>query len=137
MVRVKKLIVVCALIAICCLMGCGRRLEMVEVHGTVTYANKPVPKGIVSFFPIDGNGRSAAGIVADGKYSAKAPPGQKQVQIQAVRIVGRKRAEPTNPNSPIVDIEEQILPDCYHAKSTLTCEIKAGGGEQNFLLKYE
>ena len=124
-----------AMFCLFCLIGCESRVEMVEIHGEVTYNNKPVQKGIVNFFPADGKGRSAAGIIADGKYAAKVPLGPKQVNIMAFRVTDKRHAEPMNPNSPVVDVEEQILPDCYNVKTTLTCEIKPGVTTQDFSLR--
>jgi hypothetical protein len=121
--------------AMCCLLGCERRAKTVHIHGLITFEGKPIEKGVVTFLPSDGRGRTGAGLIADGRYSAEIPPGPKQVQIQGFRIVGRQHAEPANPNSRMIDVQEQVLPDRYNTNSTLTCEITPGGSSQDFSLK--
>jgi hypothetical protein len=127
--------VACGLIVLLCLAGCGRRGEMAEINGAVTYGGQPLRKGLVKFFPVDGKGRTAAGVVVDGRYSACIGLGQKNVQIEGFKVAGRGRAQPENPNSPMVDIEEQILPDRYNAKTELTCEITSGNVTYDFRLE--
>ncbi len=64
---------------------------MEAVSGTVTYKGKPVPRGTISFQPVDPNGRIAtAAIQPDGTFTLQtenpgdgALPGQYNVVISA------------------------------------------------------
>jgi hypothetical protein len=46
--------------------GLGKRFP---VTGTVTYKGAPLPKGSITFLPVDPTGRGATGEVKDGSYS--------------------------------------------------------------------
>src|SRR5262245_1741728 len=46
--------------------GLGKRYR---VSGTITYGGKPVEQGIITFEPVDPNGRVAAGSITAGEYS--------------------------------------------------------------------
>ena len=128
-------IAVCSMTMLLCLVGCGRRSETIEIAGTVTYQGQPLRKGIVNFFPTDGKGRSASGIIADGKFTTRVAAGPKKVQIEGFKVVGRERAQPANPNSPVVNIEKQILPERYNVKSELTANITSDSHVLDFPLE--
>ena len=50
--------------------GCGGSSGMAPVSGSVTYKGKPVAKANVSFTPVEGTGRAAAGFTDDsGRYT--------------------------------------------------------------------
>ena len=114
--------------------GCGHGDGLVQIGGGVTYDGQPVKNGTISFLPPDGNGPTAAAIIADGKYSVKVAPGQKLVQIEGFKVIGHRHYVPNDPTSPLVDIQEQILPERYNTKSELTCEITAGTHVYDFTL---
>lgn len=118
-----------------CLSGCGRRDGLTEINGTVTYDGQPVQKGTISLLPTDGRGPTAAAVITGGKYSVKIAPGPKQIKIQGFKVTGQERYKPNDPTSPMVDIQEQILPERYNAKSDLTRDIASGGGTLDFALE--
>lgn len=111
------------LVLVAGLAGCGQRNEMTEITGSVTYDGKRLQKGVVNFFPSDGQGRSASAVIAEGCYKVRMTPGRKKVQIEGFRVIGKEHAQPTNPNSPIIDKEEQMLPQRYNVQSQLTADI--------------
>ena len=125
--NLKMCVAVCCLGLTPCAIGCGRGVGLTEINGTVLYKGKPVEKGTISFMPADGNGPTAAGIVADGKYVMKVSSGRKQVRIEAFHVKGQRRFLPNDPNSPMIDIQDQILPERYNAKSGLFRDVEAGG----------
>jgi hypothetical protein len=116
------------------LAGCGSKTSLTEISGTVVYAGKPIEKGIIRFQPADGNSPTAAGEIAAGRYAIKVAPGNKQVQIEAFKVVGR-RHHGNDPNSPMVDIQEQLLPDRYNAKTELVTNIAADSHVYDFALE--
>lgn len=125
----------CGFILLLCLSGCGRRDGLTEITGAVTYDGQPVQKGTISLLPADGQGPTAAAIIANGKYSVKIAPGTKKVKIEGFKVTGQERYKPNDPTSPMVDIQVQILPERYNAKSELTRDIASGAGTLDFALE--
>lgn len=125
----------CCLAAYLCLTGCGSRNGLMEISGSVTCDGKPVQNGTVNFLPADGNGPTAGAIVSDGRYSVKLSPGKKQVRIEAFKVVGQRRYRPNDPTSPMVDVQEQILPERYNTKSELSREITYDAYTYDFALE--
>jgi hypothetical protein len=126
---------VLALALIACLAGCGRRDGLTSISGTIAYDGQPVKKGTVTFVPADGNGPTAAAPIVDGKYSVKILPGRKLVRIEAFKVTGTRRYSRGNPNSPMVDMQEQILPARFNTKSKLTREIAPTESVYDFALE--
>ncbi len=112
--------------------GCGSRFA--EVTGKVTLAGTPVNMGTITFLPEDGRGPTTAQKIKEGQFSVRILPGRYKVQISGFRKVGERHANKGAPDSPMVDILEQIVPDRYNAATTLTREIKPGQLEEDFLL---
>jgi hypothetical protein len=122
--RVWRCTAVCGLAVLLSFVGCGPGDGLIDIRGMVTYDGQPLKKGTLMFQPAGGNGPTAAAIVANGKYSVKVGPGQKQVRIEGFKILGQEHYIPNDPTSPMVDIQEQILPARYNTQSSLTSEIK-------------
>jgi hypothetical protein len=125
----------CSFVVVTCLTACGRSDGLTAISGTVAYDGQPVKKGMITFVPASGNGPTAAATIVDGKYSVKVAAGEKLVRIEGYKVLGRRRYSPNNPNSPMVDMQEQFLPDCYNKKSQLTREITPALGRCDFSLK--
>lgn len=125
----------CIVAVYLCLTGCGSQNGLTEVGGVITYDGKPVQKGTISFLPADGNGPTAAAIVTDGRYSVRVAPGKKQVRIEGFKVLGQRRLHVEDPTSPMVDIQEQILPEHCNTKSDLTREIVSGVKDCDFALE--
>jgi len=112
--------------ALAFLAGCGS--DRCPVGGEVSFDGKPVEKGSIAFEPVDGQGPTSGGTIADGKYclvgSAAPLPGKKTVRITGVRKTGRKIAAglPSPPGTMIDEIERYI-PKIYNTNSTLTCDV--------------
>jgi hypothetical protein len=77
-------------------LGCGDSSGLPPRHrvsGTVTYKDKPLERGTISFAPADEKGRAAGGTIVDGRYSLTtqdsddgALPGKYRVAIQAKEV---------------------------------------------------
>jgi hypothetical protein len=107
------------------------------VSGEVTFGGKPVEDGTISFEPADGQGSTTGGKIMAGKYEITgdaAPwPGKKIVRIFGVQKTGRRVA---GFGGVMADEVVPYIPDIYNARSTLTCELVAGGSSQiDFNLK--
>ncbi len=111
--------------------GCSDN-GLVEVTGRVTCDDKPLEKGTISFLPADGKGPTAAAIIEQGDYSVEVAPGEKKVEILGYKTAGKRRYDENDPSSPMLDINEQIVPERFNTKTKLTCQIEAGAGPHDF-----
>jgi hypothetical protein len=116
------------------LPGCSGS-GVVQVTGEVTVDGSPLKNGTVSFYSAAGekSGPSAGAIIKEGRDSVSMLPGPKRVEIQGYKTVGQRRV--AGPESPLIDIVEDMLPEKYNAKSELTCEVKRGTTTQDFAIK--
>ncbi len=108
--------------------GCSADAKHGTVGGTVTLDGEPLSAGLIRFVPVDGQTATADATIADGKYTARVPVGNKRVSISAPKVVGKRKAYET-PDSPTIDIVEELLPARYNVESELTLEVKAGEQE--------
>jgi hypothetical protein len=123
------------LIASCIAVGgCSVDSQNGTLNGTVTLDGEPLKAGIIHFVPADGRTASADANITDGKFTAKVPVGEKKVSISAPKIVGKRKMYET-PDSPTVDVVEELLPAQYNRQSTLTLTVKAGEQQPAFDLK--
>lgn len=130
-----RITIACGLSALLISSGCGSSNGLTAVSGTVIYEGQPVQKGSINFLPVNGNGPTAAAVVTDGKYSVKAAPGKKRIQIERFIVIGQRRYNTDDPKSPMIDIQEQTLPARYNTKTELTCEITPSVRTYDFTLK--
>ncbi|MBN9122995.1 MAG: hypothetical protein J0I06_28305 [Planctomycetes bacterium] len=119
--------------ALTVLIGCAGD-NMADVSGTVTVDGAPAEKGSVTFVPADGKSPTAGCEIANGKYSARVPPGTAKVQIRVPKVVGKKKLYDT-PDSPVQEVLAESLPSKYNDKTELTLDVKPGTNEKNWELK--
>jgi len=127
------LLSVAAIVTFAAVTGCSGDKKHAVVAGTVSLDGAPVKSGLIRFVPADGRTASADASIEDGKYSAKVPPGEKIVQISASKVVGKKKVYET-PDSPTVDVVQELIPDKYNLQSTLKFTVAPGSQEQSFQL---
>lgn len=128
--RVLLFLTVCIMAA----PGCTSESGLGTVAGSVTLDGQPLKSGIIRFVPTNGQSATADATVADGKFAAQVPPGEKRIEITAPNVVGEKRMYDT-PDSPSVEIVEELLPARYNVESELTLTVAAGDQEPTFELK--
>jgi hypothetical protein len=114
--------------------GCSSDSSKGTVSGTVTLDGQPLPSGLIRFVPVDGRTPSADATITDGEFSAEVPIGEKQVSISAPKVVGKRPAYQA-PDSPMIDIVEELLPARYNVKSELTLSVTGGRQDAPFALK--
>jgi len=136
MQRCSEMLKVWGVLALLCvgLPGCGAE-NGTKVIGTVTLDGTPLAEGAIAFVPADGKTASSAGTISNGLYSVELPPGPKKVEITASKVVGQRQAYEGQPDSPMVDITESIIPDRYNRRSELTIEVQPGKNTQDFDLE--
>lgn len=112
-------------VAALCAAGCGPRTG--ELHGTVTFAGKPVDRGRIVLVRKQEDTRIHQAAVMSGTYSLMAPAGTYRVEILALHDDEALAADQSLPM--------QYIPAKYNVESTLTAEIEGGGRrEQAFKL---
>jgi len=105
-----------------------------SVTGTVTLDEAPLAEGVVRFVAVDGDSPTASAFVTKGKFVAALPVGQMRVSFSAPKVVGTRQMYDI-PDSPVVDVVEELLPEKYNVRSELTLEIKQGSQEVSFPLE--
>ena len=100
--------------------GCGTTETPAEVSGTVLMDGQPLPDGEIIFEAADNAKAPVGGPIANGKYVVKTTPGAKKVKIQSSRPGTKGDAMMGSASR-----EARLGPE-YHAKSTLTADLKPG-----------
>jgi hypothetical protein len=113
------------------LTGCGGEPT---VSGTVNVDGKRLPKGSITFIPVDGKTNTAGGEISDGQFGFNVPVGQMKVSISAPKVKGYKKLYNT-PNSPERPVFAEALPEKYNEKTELRMEVKAGPNHKEFDLQ--
>ena len=104
------------------------------VEGTVTLNGEPLKEGVVTFVPADPTASGTAGApIKDGKFRAEVPRGEMRVQISAPKVVGKRKAYDT-PDSPVVDIVDELIPARYNVQTQLKVTVTSSGQKETFEL---
>lgn len=104
---------------------------MVEVSGTVTLDDKPIPDGDIVFIPDDKTLGGEAGKIKDGTYRFRAKAGPSHVKITAIREVPGKTGPMGEP------WKEDYVPKKYNENTELTADVGKGKDHFDFKLKGE
>ncbi len=104
--------------------GCGPGDNRQALSGTVSWLGKPLPKGVITFYP-KGQGSTVGCEIIDGKFLIEmingATPGKYRVEIVAFRPTGKSEFDIDQNKQ--VSIEEQYLPKQFNADSILDAEV--------------
>ncbi len=118
-----------ATLALVGLAGCGGGSigpEMVVVAGQVVFDGQPLETGSISFIPSDGQGPTAGAEIVKGQYKTSVTPGPKRVEIRSTKVVGQRKTYEDMPDSPTVDVVEELIPPRYNAESDLQHSVAKG-----------
>lgn len=117
------------------LVGCGdQELARSHVKGTVTFDGQPLDQGVIQFFSVENKTPSSAASIKDGGFTAEVYQGKMRVTVSSEQVVGKRKRYET-PDSPMVDIKKERLPERYNSKSELTRAIGPGENTVDFELK--
>src|SRR5690606_23516172 len=96
-------LVTVGLFASCLAVGCssGKGFEEFDVSGAATIDGEPIPTGTITFVAADGKTPTGGGVIKDGRYVAKVPPGEKKVLIVGNKLVGQEPEYQGVPDSPM------------------------------------
>ena len=99
-------------------------VTMHEVEGTVTFEDKPILSGEITFIPNETEISPARGIIKDGQFTIKLKAGKHKVEITSKRGKG-----------PLGDgVIKQYIPERYNTLTDLTFEVKPGTNTASFRL---
>ncbi len=113
----SRLTVVFALLLFAGCAGDGKY----PVSGTVTWNGEPIPDGHIIFTPVDAALGPDAVQFSAGKFSFRASPGEKRVEIFADRPLGKP--------DPVMNVvaHEQYIPTRYNEETELVADVTPGG----------
>jgi len=109
-----------------------------RVWGKVTFADKPVPEGTITFTPIAPHtGPASGGSIVDGRYDVAAnvgplSGGQYRVEITAIRQSGRQVPNTIGFGGGMLNVPEMYIPTAYNDNSTLQVTISRRENENEF-----
>jgi hypothetical protein len=129
-----SLALLCSLI-VAIVSGCGSDEPPTgTVSGEVTLDGAPLPAGNIQFRPMAGDVGTGGTEIKDGKFEAVVPVGKMRVEITANKVVGKRKAY-DSPESPVVDVVEELIPQRYNVTSELSTDVKEGGQTVRYDLK--
>jgi len=135
MFRLKNLsVALLCFVSLAGIAGCGSPEGQGIVTGTVTLDDALLAEGVVRFVAVDGDSPTASAAVTKGKFVATLPIGQMRVSFSAPKVVGTRQMYDM-PDSPMVDVVEELLPGRYNVRSELTLDVEQGSQEVSFPLE--
>lgn len=102
------------------------------VEGTITVDGER-HDGYIGFTATDGKTGPVGVEFVDGKYHAEVPLGEMGVEIRIPVVVGQQKLYNT-PDSPIRDVQDELLPARYHDESELLHTVVPGEATKDFEL---
>ncbi len=108
---------------LCCAVGCQDTSQDVSIQGQVSYQDKPITSGALTFFPTQGRPTPAV-ISQDGSYDCQLPPGKYRVTVTVgVKLpTGWKEGNRLPPPDP-------ILPQRYTSRVKTPLRVTVADGQ--------
>lgn len=117
-IHALKMLGLLGLLIIC---GCQQANDVVEVTGTVTWNDQPIPVGMILLQPLESQQAPAGSKIEDGKFSLRTRPGKVRVEVEAVRMTAQR-----DPESGAY-LGETYIPSRYNRESELEASITRDG----------
>src|SRR5262245_34160493 len=89
--------------------GCSSGAKTGTVTGEVTLDGQPLKEGRIQFIPVAGDSSTAGAVITDGKFSTEVPTAKMRVEINANKVIGKRKAYDT-PESPVFDEVAELIP---------------------------
>jgi hypothetical protein len=106
------------------LAGCGD--DKGSVNGTVTFDGQPVANGAIMFVKSEGGLVREGAVIKDGSFEARVPPGTYKIEVNAPKVVGKRKQRGFSGEVEEVELTEELFPERYNTKSELREEIRPG-----------
>jgi hypothetical protein len=137
----KMITAPCLVVALVALAGCGGETgpKTMRVWGDVSYDDKPVEDGTITFETGDGSA-PAQGQIKAGHYDVPAAAGPMPDKTYVVKINALAKTGKTVPNvmgdgAPTMDVMMETIPIEYNAKSNLKATISPDSSKNQFDFK--
>jgi hypothetical protein len=112
------------LISLAHIVGCGEGKS--SASGIVTFNGEPVASGTITFVKSDGELVREGAIIKDGAFQAHLPPGSYKIELNAQKVVSMCKQKGFDGKDEEVPITEELFPEQYNTKTTLTTKIDRG-----------
>ena len=103
--------------------------------GTVTFDGQPVANGSVTFIGTDAAAAREGAVIKDGKFTTNLPPGKYKLELNAQKVIGKRKQKGFSGEIEELEITEELFPERFNTKSDLYEEIKPGQTEIKLDLK--
>ena len=120
----RRVLCLVPLLLFAALTGCGD--EKQPARGTVTWNGQPVASGIITFVSTEGTLIREGAVIQDGAFLVRVPPGKYKIELNAQRVVGKRKQKGMDGKDEEVPLTEELFPERYNTKSELTQEIQPG-----------
>ena len=104
---------------------------MSTATGTVTFDGQPVAKGAITFVKQEGDLVREGAVIQDGRFQAKLPPGEYKIELNSQKVVGKRTQKGFDGKDEVLELTEELFPDRYNSKTTLTTKIAPGTNTVN------
>jgi hypothetical protein len=117
--------------------GCGKDSSFGDVRGEVTFEGKPLKEGVVRFVPVDGNTPTASALIVEGKFAERVPVATHRVEISSPKLPRGVNSAKELKRGTVDEgaALEEMIPERYNSRSTLTKDIRPGVNELRFDLQ--
>jgi hypothetical protein len=120
----------------CFLLGCcGCSDNLKTVSGKITYDDKPLETGRISFIADNGAGTTYLGNCTNGKYSIRVPEGEFLVRIISIKQEKLETPIDIGMGSQVTERTVHLLPNTYGLGSRLKVSVEASTKTHDFLLE--
>ena len=92
----------------------------------MTFNGEPVASGTITFVKSDGELVREGAIIKDGAFQAHLPPGNYKIELNAQKVVSTRKQKGFDGKDEEVPITEELFPEQYNTKTTLTTKIDRG-----------
>jgi len=106
------------------LIGCGN--DKSSVSGMVTFDGQPVGSGTITFVKAEGEFVREGAIIKDGSFQSTVPPGSYKIELNAQKVVGKRKQKGFDGKDEEVEITEELFPERCNTKSELTTKVNQG-----------
>jgi hypothetical protein len=113
--------------------GCGD--GQAAVDGTLTFDGQPVEAASVTFVRSDGESGRAGAVVTGGRFEVRLPPGRYKVEVTGRKVVGTRKQKGFGGEVEVLELTEELFPDRYNTRTTLTADLTAGSNPLRLDLK--
>lgn len=122
-------------ILLACLVASGCSDGKSSVTGSVTLDGHPIASGAITFVRQGSELAREGAVITDGAFHATLAPGNYKLEVNAQKLVGKRKQKGFDGKDEEVEITEEAVPPRYNIQSELLQEIKPGASTLKLDLK--